>query len=142
MVFHQGPGCFLGNLSMTCANSGLSRPARARWQAPGPLPLQGPLVMTLPLLSTLPSSERPDIPVHPIRGSVLYYPRKVRLANGEGGINHCSQLNGVVQICWKCCLLSTVQIMKIPCAEDNEMSHRTADGAFVQPCELCFKTSL
>lgn len=38
--------------------------------------------------------------------------------------------------------LSTVQIMKIPCAEDNEMSPCTIDGVFVQLRELCFKTRL
>lgn len=51
------------------------------------------------LLLTLLGSEQPAVPVHPIRGSVLYYPRKLRMSNSEGGINHCSQLNGVVQIC-------------------------------------------
>lgn len=64
------------------------------------------------------------------------------MSNSEGGINHCSQLNGVVQICGKHCLLSPVQIMKIPCAENNAMSHCTIDGVFVQLCELCFKTRL
>ena len=92
-----------------------------------------------PLFWTLPNSDQPVTLVHPICESILYYPRKLRLSNGEGGINHGSQLNGVVRIC---CLFSAVQIMKIPCAEDNEMSHYTTDGVFVQLYELCFKTRL
>lgn len=52
-----------------------------------------------PLFLPSPGPEPPAIPVHPVRGSVLYYPRKLRMSNSEGGINHCSPLNGVVRIC-------------------------------------------
>lgn len=46
------------------------------------------------------------------------------------------------ELCWKRCLLSTAQIMEIPCAEDKEMSHRTSDGAFAQPWESRPQTRL
>lgn len=58
------------------------------------------------------------------------------MSSGEGGINHCARLNGLVQLCRKRCLLSTAQIMKIPHAEAAEMSRRSTDGAFVPVREL------
>lgn len=141
-VFPQGPSCFLGDLSMPRANPRLRLTVAAERQARA-ISLEGVTGRDpFPLFCTLPSSEQPVTPVHAICGSVLYYPRTLRLSSGEGGISHGSQLNGAVRICCRRCLLSAVQIMKIPRAGDSELSHCTTDGVFVQLCELRFKARL
>lgn len=99
--FPSGTALLPGNLSMPCAKSGLPPEAAAvsagQEADSGAFSLSGVTGQDpCPLFLPLPGSEPP---VHPIRGSVLYYPRKLRMSNSEGGINHCSPLNGVVQIC-------------------------------------------